>query len=250
MSIRNIVIILFIVLFSLSFAGCLKAPDTDGDGHRDPVDAYPEDPSDWEDSDGDGIGDNAENNSGTSPYNPDSDGDSYIDSIDLDPLNASIGADSDDDGYHDAIDTFPDDSNEWADTDGDGYGDNADKYPNDPMYHTYALKTITDFSYYEDRLARISVFENNITGTEYTIEITNNESLGGNFTVTVYTCLAFDWTKTECRPDTEISSSKEVYVGPDETRILKVKVFSEHQKQVQRFNRWVVVTPPEVEKPA
>lgn len=247
---KNISVILLIVIVSLLFAGCLKAPDTDGDGVRDPVDVFPEDPGDWEDSDLDGIGNNAENASGTNPLLADSDGDSFIDSIDMDPLDASIGADSDGDGYHNAIDTFPDDPNEWADTDGDGYGDNADKYPNDPLYYTYDLKTITDFSFYEDEMERISIFENNITGTEYTINITNNESLGGNFSVTVHTCLGFDWTKQECRPGTEISRSETVYVGPGETGIAKVKVFSDYQKQVQRFKRWVVVVPPEVKKPA
>lgn len=250
MNLKKITVILLIILVLLSYAGCLKAPDTDGDGHRDPVDAFPEDPYDWEDSDGDGIGDNAEKDAGTNPLNSDTDGDGYIDSADLDPLDASIGIDSDGDGYHDAVDAFPDDKDEWADTDGDGYGDNSDRYPDDPLYHTSTLRIITDFSYEEDELARTSIYENESTGTEYTIHVTNNEDLGGNFTVTAYSCNGVDWTKQECEPGTEASNSEVVYVGANETRTVKVKVFSEYQKQVRTFKRWFEVIPPEVEKPA
>ncbi|MCL7414915.1 MAG: hypothetical protein M8349_02480 [ANME-2 cluster archaeon] len=247
MLIKNIVIILLIVMLSLSYSGCLKAPDTDGDGHRDPVDAFPEDPYDWEDSDGDGIGNNAEKDIGTNPYNPDSDGDSYIDSIDLYPLNASIGIDSDGDGYHDAVDAFPDNSGEWADTDGDGYGDNSDKYPEDPMYHTSTFKNLTQFSYEE--LTPTTIFENNSQGAEYTISITNNDTLGGNFIVTVETCNAPDWTKQECKPGTKRGSSNQGYIGPGETRTVKVKVFSEYLTQRRTYMYWITVTPPIVEQP-
>ncbi|MBE0523252.1 MAG: hypothetical protein IBX40_02800 [Methanosarcinales archaeon] len=130
------ILIFFIILTSLLLSGCLKAPDTDGDGRRDPIDVFPDDPYDWDDSDRDGIGDNAENDAGTNPSSPDTDGDGFQDNIDLDPLDANIGIDSDSDSYHDGIDVFPDNASEWADTDKDGYGDNSDKYPQDPKYHT------------------------------------------------------------------------------------------------------------------
>ena len=248
MSIKNVAIILLIVMVSLSFAGCLKAPDTDGDGVRDPVDAFPEDSSDWEDSDGDGMGDNAENNSGTSPFNSDTDGDTYIDSIDLDPLNASIGADSDGDGYHDAIDAFPDNSSEWLDTDGDGYGDNADRYPDDPMYHSSSLKELTNYSYEE--LDHKTIFENDTQGTIYMLSITNNENLGGFFMVTVDTCNAYDWTKKDCQPGTEISNMNQIYLEPGETGIIEVKILSDYLTKRNTFMYWFTVTPPEVEQPA
>ena len=70
-------------------------PDTDGDGVRDDVDAFPADPAEWEDTDSDGIGNNA------------------------DP-------DDDNDGTPDVSDAFPLDPAEDTDTDGDGTGNNAD----------------------------------------------------------------------------------------------------------------------------
>ncbi len=71
------------------------SPDTDGDGFRDDVDAFPGDPAEWLDTDSDGIGNNA------------------------DP-------DDDNDGTPDGSDAFPLDPAEDTDTDGDGTGDNAD----------------------------------------------------------------------------------------------------------------------------
>ena len=66
--------------------------DSDGDGHSDSEDAFPDDPTQWLDTDGDNYGDN------------------------LDGKNP---------------DAFPNDSGEWNDTDNDGVGDNKDAYPLD-----------------------------------------------------------------------------------------------------------------------
>jgi hypothetical protein len=244
---KKILIVIFIILVSLFYAGCLKAPDTDGDGHSDPVDAFPEDPSEWEDTDGDGIGDNAEKDNKTNPLNPDTDGDGYIDSIDLEPLDANVSIDSDGDSYHDSADAFPEDPNEWADTDNDTYGDNSDRYPYDPLYHTSVIRTLTDFTYEE--LEGITILENDQQGTEYFFSLTNNDSYGGNFTITVSSCNAYDWTKSECEPGTNISNSTVAYFGPGETRIVKVKLFSEFMVQRKSFMHWSNVTPPEVEQP-
>ena len=71
-------------------------PDSDGDGIVDPVDALPQDSSEWLDRDGDGVGENAD-------------------------------VDDDNDGVDDTEDAFPLDAAEWADVDGDGIGDNADE---------------------------------------------------------------------------------------------------------------------------
>lgn len=73
----------------------LIALDSDFDGVKNTLDAFPNDPSESTDFDEDGIGDNAD---------PDDDGDGVNDIVDAFPLNAS----------------------ESADTDGDGIGDNAD----------------------------------------------------------------------------------------------------------------------------
>ena len=70
----------------------LTVVDTDGDGVRDSLDAFPEDPSETKDSDGDGVGDNA----------------------DAFPNNAAETLDSDGDGLGDNADT---------DDDGDGFTD-------------------------------------------------------------------------------------------------------------------------------
>ena len=109
--------------------------DTDGDSYLDAVDAFPTDPTEWEDTDGDGIGDNADTDddndgqsdtlevtNGTDPKVPnalpnDLDGDGIVDSLD---------PDRDGDGVNNATDAFPDDSTETVDTDNDGIGNNAD----------------------------------------------------------------------------------------------------------------------------
>ncbi len=248
MIMKNFLIILLIIAISIFFSGCFKAPDTDGDGHRDPVDDFPQDPNDWKDSDKDGIGDNAEIDIGTNPHNSDSDGDNYSDGIDLDPLNDTIGIDSDGDSYHNAVDAFPEDANEWADTDGDGYGDNSDKYPADPLYHTSIPKTLSNFSYEE--IERVTIYENGSSGTEYTISITNNDNFAGNFTTTVYTCNGADWTKNECAPGTQLNISTVAYVGSNETEMVKVRVFSDYMKQTHTFMYQINVTSSEVEQPA
>ena len=247
MAAKKLLIILLIVLVSSFYAGCLKAPDTDGDGHSDPIDAFPKDPGEWEDSDSDGIGDNAEKDEGTDPHNPDSDGDGYIDSNDLDPLDANVSIDSDGDSYPDSADAFPENPEEWADTDGDGYGDNSDMYPSDPLYHTLVTRTLTDFTYEE--LEGRTIFENNMQGMEYSLSLTNNDSNGGNFTIEVNSCNAYTWTKSECEPDTNISNSTVAYLGPGETRIVKVKLFSEFMYHRKTFMYEFNVTPPDVDQP-
>lgn len=105
------------------------APDSDGDGVSDSLDAFPSDPNESVDTDGDGIGNNADT---------DDDGDGIDDASDNCPLipasedtdNDCIANnddnDSDNDGVEDAQDPFPLDPTESLDTDGDGIGNNAD----------------------------------------------------------------------------------------------------------------------------
>jgi uncharacterized repeat protein (TIGR01451 family) len=146
-------------------------PDDDNDGFPDAVDAFPFDPTEWQDSDGDGVGDNADafpndpteavdtdgdgigNNAdpdddddglsdaeeallGTDPLKPDTDGDGVGDASDAFPLDPSESADSDGDGVGDNADAFPNDPTETTDSDGDGVGDNADAFPTDPAETT------------------------------------------------------------------------------------------------------------------
>jgi poly(3-hydroxybutyrate) depolymerase len=106
-------------------------PDSDADGVRDNLDAFPNNPLETSDSDGDGVGDNADQ----FPLNPneiiDSDGDGVGDNSDIFPENPYEQIDSDGDGVGDNSDIFPNDSTEWQDTDSDGIGDNSDVFPND-----------------------------------------------------------------------------------------------------------------------
>jgi hypothetical protein len=55
MAIIKFSIISAIILILLCCSGCLKAPDTDGDGYRDPVDDFPDNTHDWKDSGIDGF---------------------------------------------------------------------------------------------------------------------------------------------------------------------------------------------------
>ena len=115
--------------------GC---PDADRDGSSDPnielgwlphpaglADAFPDEPTQWEDSDGDGYGDEQAGFEGDrcreTPGT--SNGDRYG------------CTDTDGDGWSDQGDRFPQDASQWRDADGDGFGDNpeghqADQCPN------------------------------------------------------------------------------------------------------------------------
>ena len=124
--------------------GC---PDSDGDGTADQDDAFPIDPTQWDDTDGDGYGDNL---NGSFPDHfpndntqwADVDGDGYGDNqsgnnSDTFPNDVTQWSDTDGDGYGDNefglnADQFPDDATQWADADGDGLGDNPDGNNPDP----------------------------------------------------------------------------------------------------------------------
>ena len=106
--------------------------DTDGDGFSDGdanwtkvngSDAFPLEPSQWQDRDYDGWGDNQ------------SEGALLVDDF---PDNPTQWADSDEDGWGDnqsygatQIDDFPFIESQYRDTDGDGYGDNLEGYEGD-----------------------------------------------------------------------------------------------------------------------
>ena len=116
---RKIGVILIGVLFITVglLSGCTEnkptnnnETDTDGDGYRDAVDAFPSDSAEWVDFDGDGTGDNA----------------------DAFPQDANETKDTDGDGVGDNADAFPLDQNESHDAAGDGVGDTTDYYPDDP----------------------------------------------------------------------------------------------------------------------
>ena len=106
------------------------APDTDGDGTRDPEDAddddddrpdvsdaFPRDPGEQDDTDRDGIGDKADT---------DDDGDGTPDDTDAFPKDPAEQDDTDRDGIGDKADT---------DDDGDGTPDDTDAFPKDPAEH-------------------------------------------------------------------------------------------------------------------
>jgi Domain of unknown function (DUF5060)/Bacterial TSP3 repeat len=96
-------------------------PDDDNDGVPDAQDAFPLDPSEWQDKDGDWIGDNLD---------ADDDGDGVGDDHNKNGISDYRELDFDGDGVDraDSVpwDAFPLDPNEWRDTDGDGIGNNAD----------------------------------------------------------------------------------------------------------------------------
>lgn len=108
----------------------IDSSDTDGDGVPNLIDAFPNNPAEWEDTDGDTIGNNAD---------PDDDNDLVPDAADQFPKDPAESTDADGDGIGDNADPdrdgdwvandedkFPANTNEWDDTDGDGLGDNSD----------------------------------------------------------------------------------------------------------------------------
>ena len=80
----------------------MLAVDSDGDGYSNSVDAFPQDPTEWQDSDGDGYGDNSMFSHKTPPN-----GQTQI-------LMAM-----------EIMQMFFIKTTEWADADSDGYGDNS-----------------------------------------------------------------------------------------------------------------------------
>jgi hypothetical protein len=148
-TIVKITVFAIILLFVFS-SGCFESEeseeseeieDTDGDGHPDDEDAFPNDSSEWLDSDGDGVGDNS----------------------DAFPNDSTETIDTDGDGTGDNSDEFPNDSTETKDTDGDGVGDNADDYPDD--FSHQARLEITKSSMFRDGdyLYVVGILKNNKT---------------------------------------------------------------------------------------
>ncbi len=147
-----------------SFVDKFGCPDTDGDGWSDSRDAFPTEPTQWNDSDGDHFGDNWNDIDDTPQFEslglgqfmqgaidmdwcptlpgvwtvdkpgcPDSDGDKISDVTDGFPSNPTQWKDTDGDGWGDnnsdgatQADDLPFDETQWSDRDGDGWGDNPD----------------------------------------------------------------------------------------------------------------------------
>ncbi|MCK5561295.1 MAG: right-handed parallel beta-helix repeat-containing protein [Thermoplasmata archaeon] len=89
--------------------------DSDDDGYPDNIDAFPNDPNEWEDTDSDGTGDNADTDDDEDGYL-----DEWEDSLGTDPKDAtSIPPDYDGDGAPDgdATNSMP-----WMDNDDDDDG--------------------------------------------------------------------------------------------------------------------------------
>jgi len=124
-------ILIFAVLLNPAISPLSTIHDTDGDGHPDSADIFPNDLTEWKDSDGDGHGDNSDAFPTDATEWIDTDNDGYGDNSDLFPTNATEWKDSDGDGHGDNSDAFPTDATEWKDSDGDGYGDNSDAFPAD-----------------------------------------------------------------------------------------------------------------------
>ena len=108
-------------------------PDSDGDGIRDDVDDFPNNPNETVDTDGDGVGDNSDMFPNDPNETIDSDGDGIGDNSDMFPNDPYETIDSDGDGIGDNSDMFPSDPYETTDTDMDGVGDNSDFFPLNPM---------------------------------------------------------------------------------------------------------------------
>ena len=165
----GVIFISIILIFSSFYIFVIKK-DTDGDGHPDRKDVFPNNKNEWKDSDHDGVGDNSDaflNDISASkdtdldgypdswnknknlkdstmglkldsfPVEPlewnDSDLDGYGDNSDVFPLEPKEWIDTDNDDFGDNCDAFPNDPKEWKDTDGDGYGDNSDDFPSNPF---------------------------------------------------------------------------------------------------------------------
>lgn len=113
------------------------APDSDGDGFIDIIDAFPEDPSEWQDSDQDGIGNNTD---------LDDDNDGTPDTIDAFPLDPEEDTDTDADGIGNNAD---------SDDDGDGVLDENDAYPTDPNHSKSVTLSVSIIDNGHDLIAQL-----------------------------------------------------------------------------------------------
>ena len=131
--------------FGLSDSGRLfGCPDSDGDGHANSVDEYPEEPSQWSDIDEDGFGDepngvegdNCLTSSGNSTQDrrgcPDTDGDGW--SNPDSSWTTTSGADA-----------FSMDKTQHSDVDLDGYGDSEIGFQADECPEIYGTSTEDKF---------------------------------------------------------------------------------------------------------
>ena len=121
------------IIFGSSIHDRIGCPDNDNDGYSNPdathlahpngnADAFPTEPSQWNDTDGDGFGDNpAGTNADDCPSVSGS-------SIEIGSLGCP---DTDGDGTPDNVDDFPNEVSQDTDTDSDGYGDDAAGYEGD-----------------------------------------------------------------------------------------------------------------------
>ena len=112
----------------------LGCTDSDSDGWSDQRDAFPTEPTQWNNSDGDAFGDNWDDEELTSVYASLGLGQYVYGAVDMDYCPTLPGVwtidnpgcpDTDGDGYSDVTDDFPNNPTQWQDTDGDGWGDNS-----------------------------------------------------------------------------------------------------------------------------
>ena len=122
-------------------------PDIDGDGVLNEDDAFPEDPTEWNDTDSDGIGDNSD---------PDIDNDGVPNQFDQDSTNVSLLTDADSDGLSDSLELAlglnPDEFNTMTeDSDLDGFSD---------LYEAFAGSDPSEISSVPNSLGYFESFEN------------------------------------------------------------------------------------------
>ncbi len=120
-----------------------SSEDSDGDCTPDPLDAFPQDPTEWNDTDGDGIGDNSDE---------DVDGDTWNNTVE-EEYNTDVfdeksrPVDSDSDGMPDSAD--PDRDGDSIPNSDDAYPDNRDRWSDDTKnekdrsFFNYILVVIT-----------------------------------------------------------------------------------------------------------
>ena len=116
---------------TIDLIGCT---DSDGDGWSDQRDAFPIEPTQWNDSDGDGFGDNWNDDELTPNFGTLELGQYIFGAVDMDYCPTLPGVDTfdnpgcpdtDGDGWSDVTDDFINNPTQWQDSDGDGWGDNS-----------------------------------------------------------------------------------------------------------------------------
>jgi len=262
--------------------GTYGCPDADNDGASQGNDAFPNEPTQWEDLDGDGYGDNP---NGTQPDNcttvigtsyrdvfgcPDADGDGASNTNDLWANDSSQWFDTDGDGRGDIRQGTDGDSCPTiygtailgnaigcVDNDGDGYADSDDEFPNEPTqwvdsdgdgFGDNQSSGASRPDHWIDDPAR-NIAEAELTCTPETIQLDLAGEDYFSFSCTIVSVLSDITVRVEWQQISSIIASEQIHVltFTETTGLTQTVLFSGEGRSNGDFELYVTIKEPGVD---